>query len=44
MAIADRVRNPQQFVYVLRPIRIEMLTAGPTLEEAGVISAHIEYL
>ena len=44
MAIPDSVGSPQQFVYVLRPIRIEMLTAGPTPEEAEVISAHVEYL
>jgi uncharacterized protein YciI len=44
MAIPDSVSNLQQFVYVLKPNRIEMLTAGPTPAEAGVLSAHVEYL
>ena len=34
----------QQFIYVLKPVRIEMLQAGPTDEEAQVVGAHVDFL
>ncbi len=33
-----------QFLYMVRPTRAEMVTAGPTHEEAAVVGAHFEYL
>jgi uncharacterized protein len=34
----------QQFIYFLRPKRLEMLTKGPTAEEARVQGEHGKYL
>jgi uncharacterized protein YciI len=34
----------RQFVYVVRPTRLQMLTAGPTPEEGAVVKRHLEYL
>jgi uncharacterized protein len=34
----------QQFIYFLRPKRLEMLTKGPTAEEARVQAEHGNYL
>jgi len=34
----------QQFIYFLRPKRLEMLTKGPTAEEARVQTEHANYL
>ena len=34
----------QQFIYFLRPKRLEMLTKGPTAEEARVQMEHGNYL
>jgi uncharacterized protein YciI len=34
----------EQFLYVLRPVRPEMLTQGPTAEEIAVVSRHFAYL
>lgn len=34
----------QQFIYFLRPKRLEMLTKGPTVEEARVQMEHGNYL
>jgi uncharacterized protein YciI len=34
----------QQFLYVLRPARIEMLTAAPTEHEAAILDEHFAYL
>lgn len=33
-----------EFIYVVRPTRIEMLSDGPTAEEAKVLEAHTSYL
>ncbi|HRJ26903.1 MAG TPA: YciI family protein [Fimbriimonadaceae bacterium] len=33
-----------QFLCLLRPTRLEMVTEGPTEDEAAVIGAHFEYL
>lgn len=33
-----------QFIYLLRPSRIEMVTEGPTPEEMQVLGAHAAYL
>ena len=33
-----------QFLYRLTPIRTEMVTVGPTLEERAVIDAHFAHL
>src|SRR4030095_452557 len=33
-----------QFIYVLKPTRLEMLTEGPTPEEAETVSRHFAYL
>jgi uncharacterized protein YciI len=32
------------YVYVLQVSRLEMLTEGPTPEEAAVVKRHVEYL
>jgi uncharacterized protein YciI len=32
------------YIYVVRPSRLEMLTEGPTEQEAQVIGAHFAYL
>lgn len=34
----------EQFIYFLRPKRLEMLTQGPTAEEARVQAEHGDYL
>ncbi len=34
----------QQFLYILRPTRLEMLTIGPTVEEQAIVSQHFAYL
>jgi uncharacterized protein YciI len=34
----------RQYIYFLRPKRVEMLTKGPTTEEARVLSEHSNYL
>jgi uncharacterized protein len=39
--VAEELR---QFIYFLRPKRLEMLTKGPTAEEARVLSEHGNYL
>jgi uncharacterized protein len=33
-----------QFIYTLRPCRLEMLTSGPTPEESVALAAHVQYL
>lgn len=33
-----------QYLYRIQPTRLEMLTAGPTEEEAAIIASHFEYL
>jgi uncharacterized protein len=32
------------YIYILRPARVEMLTEGPTPEEAATIEVHAAYL
>lgn len=34
----------REFLYLLRPARLEMLTAGPTAAEAAIVSEHFAYL
>ena len=34
----------QQWLYQLKPARLEMLTDGPTPEEAEIVSRHFAYL
>ncbi len=34
----------QEFIYVLRPTRVAMLTDGPTEDEAATIGEHFAYL
>lgn len=33
-----------QYVYTIRPTRLEMLTTGPTPEEEEILSRHFAYL
>ncbi len=33
-----------QYLYTIRPTRLEMLTEGPTAEEAEIVSQHFNYL
>ncbi len=33
-----------EFLYVLRPTRLAMLTDGPTREESAILERHVEYL
>ena len=34
----------EQFIYVLKPLRLAMLTDGPTPAEAEAVQAHVDYL
>lgn len=34
----------QQFIYRIQPVRIAILTEGPTEQEAAVVSEHFKYL
>lgn len=34
----------QEWIYVLKPTRFEMLTEGPTPEESATVSRHFAYL
>jgi len=34
----------QQFLYRIRPVRMEMLIEGPTIEEDRAVTHHFEYL
>ena len=36
--------NALQFLYVIRPTRIEMLSDGATAEEEAIVSEHFAYL
>lgn len=36
--------NVTQYLYVIRPTRLEMLADGPTPEEADIVSQHFAYL
>ena len=36
--------DARQFVYVIRPTRPEMLTEGPTPDEAAIIEDHAAYI
>lgn len=38
------VPEMQQFLTILKPTRVEMLTEGPTAFEEKVVSAHFDYL
>lgn len=33
-----------QYLYILRPARVEMLTAGPTDAERATVAEHVAYL
>jgi uncharacterized protein YciI len=33
-----------EFLYKIQPTRLEMLTEGPTAEEAAIVSQHFAYL
>lgn len=33
-----------EYIYILKPARLEMLTEGPTLEEAALIGEHFDYI
>jgi len=34
----------KQFLYIIKPARLEMLTVGPTAEEQAIVSQHYYYL
>jgi uncharacterized protein YciI len=36
--------TPMQFLYRLTPVRIEMVTVGPTPEEQAIVSEHFAHL
>lgn len=38
------VTDVTQYLYVIRPTRLEMLADGPTPEEADIVSQHFGYL
>lgn len=38
------MNTPSQFLYKIQPTRLAMLTAGPTNEEARLVSEHFHYL
>ncbi len=35
---------PDEFIYVVHPTRLGMLTEGPTAEESAAVAAHFDYL
>ena len=44
MHIADSQKFPSGvFLYILRPVRLAMLTEGPTAEEQALAGAHWQY-
>ncbi|HLF25221.1 MAG TPA: YciI family protein [Anaerolineae bacterium] len=36
--------EPKEYLYMIRPTRIEMVTHGPTPEETRIVSQHSAYL
>ena len=38
------MNETQEFLYILKPVRIEMLTAGPTPQEVAILDRHAAYL
>jgi uncharacterized protein len=44
LRMAHRSNHQHQFIYVLEPTRLEMLSEGPTDEEVRALQAHVEYL
>jgi len=34
----------QEYLYLIRPARLEMLTIGPTPEEQAIVAQHFSYL
>jgi uncharacterized protein len=38
------VADIRQFIYIVRPTRLQMLTEGPTSGEGAVVKRHLEYL
>ena len=36
--------NPMQFLYRLTPVRVEMVTVGPTPEEQAIVTEHFAHL
>lgn len=38
------IEQPGQYIYQLKLLRPALLTAGPTPDEAEVLSAHVDYL
>lgn len=36
--------EPRQFLYTIRPVRVAMLTEGPTDREEEIITQHFRYL
>ena len=42
--VSGMAEERRQFIYFLRPKRLEMLTKGPTAEEARILTEHGNYL
>lgn len=38
------MENREQFIYIIKPSRLEMLVDGGTAEEAAIIGQHFNYL
>jgi uncharacterized protein YciI len=38
------MREIKQYLYTIKPVRLEMLTVGPTPEEEKTVSQHIAHL
>jgi uncharacterized protein YciI len=36
--------DTQEYMYTIKPTRLEMLTSGPTEVESQIVSQHFEYL
>ena len=36
--------SKSQYIYTLRPVRLEMLSEGPSTEEANILQQHVKYL
>lgn len=42
--MTDKMEHTGEYLYVLRPVRPEMMTDGPTDEEGPVLESHYQYL
>ena len=44
LALKEGNRTVNQYLYTIQPTRLEMITHGPTDEEASILADHFNYL